>query len=160
MDQPRPRTAPACLLVMAGLTLSHVVGTAVVGTYLCASAVDDLGLVRGGQIGFGDPADQDFLTVALLPTVPLVLVEAAGAVWRRRWVLVLAALAASAAAVVDGWFASLLVGLRFWGDTTPVSRSDISDAIATGAVIVVLHLAILVASVAVLRQVKRIRRAG
>lgn len=158
IQQSRTRSTLLCLLATACLVALHVAAMAAVARYLTLECIDDVGLKPGGHIGFGHPADWDYLKVAIQLTLPLIVIEAAATLWRRVWLLPLGVIATLAAAAVHGWVTALVVGLRLWDDTAPVSRSDISDAIATGTFLAVLHAGALVATILVLSALRRLVR--
>ena len=154
----RTRSVLATLVATSCLVLLYVVVTTVVAYSMIVSSVDDLGLKPGGDLGFGQPGDRLYIQWSLIPVTPLIGAQAAAVVWRRWWSLVLGALAAIAAALYHAWQVGLFVGLRLWGDDSPVTWADINGGISTGVITAVLDIALLVASVALLQAFRRLVR--
>jgi hypothetical protein len=113
----RPRRHEAALWLIRVSTGATVVAAIVF------EDIGDYGFERNGAWGLSAPMSLAILLCGVLMSVPFALVEGIFARRNSRaWVQILCAVLGAA---VIGWWASLPVGLRFFGSRDPVEQTEV-----------------------------------
>lgn len=128
--------SPGCKAAVVLIVL-HVVAAAGLAFLLLWWQVDEVGLAREGRIRIGPVMEPPMLGLALVPTLPLALIEA-WSIYRPR-LLGAGVVAALLAAAVHTWIGMSPVTLRF-GSTDPVARLDVGMGLTWCALILVIYL--------------------
>lgn len=128
--------SPSCKAAFVLIVL-HLLAAAGLALLLLWWQVEEVGLEREGRIRFGPAMEPPMLGLALIPTLPLALIEA-WSICRPR-LLALGVLSALLAAGVHTWIGMSPVTLRF-GSTDPVARLEVSVSLTWCTLILVIYL--------------------